>query len=195
MAINKFQSPLTNPHFINVWRNACNKTAKQNPNDDAALYLRSAFEELNILYAQPASNVSNSLQRRHEIFECFSKAGKLGDPRGMFFEGLALQGFGCEKDLITSAALIRVAAFARDCDLAIQFLMLRLGHTHLFSTTAQHKIDIAIKCFKQAGDIAKPELNLIAQHLKSLRSKLVAKPEHSVGLEHAPRVSNVLRMY
>lgn len=185
-------SPLTNPHYISVWRAECTKAVQQDPNNQAALFLQLAFNNLFATYVQPTAANTNSLQHRNEICDYIREAGKSGDPRGMFFEGLVLQGFGCKPDLITSEAFIRVAAFGRNCDLALQFLTLRLGQAQLFGYKMQQDYAAAIISFKKAGAIAHPELDLIKMHLSKLRAKLEVQPEANViNLEQAPRVVQV----
>lgn len=191
MAIQQSQSPLVVPHHIEVWRNECTKAVKQNPGSQSDLFLQLALNELHNMYVQGTSNDSRSpLVRRQDIYNYFKEAGKSGHARGMFFEGLALLGFGCQADPITSQALIRVSAFARNCDLALQYLTLRLGQSHLYGTNGVQNLTAAVKCFKQAGNIADPELRLIAQHLDKMRAKF-AQNKQGLVLEEAPKVVNV----
>ncbi len=183
-----YTSPLTNPHYIKVWHDACTRSVKQNPHSQADLYLQLGLNELLNLYGQTKVASNNSLERRNAVYQSFKEAGKTGNARGLFFEGLALQGFGCAPDIITSQALLRVSAFARNCDLALQFLILRMGQGYLYQ---QSNYSAAMQCFKKAGDIAAIEVRKVADHVSQMRAKLAATQKQALALEPAPRIVNV----
>jgi hypothetical protein len=183
-------TPLTNRHYVNVWHKECTRAVSNNPTSQADLYLSLALNELIKYLDNPT--VERPLQMRQQICMYFREAGKTGHPRGLFFEGMALlEGFGCQSDRITGRALIRVAAFARNCDLALQYLILRLGQQYLH--LAKPNYPAAIKCFSTAGHIAAPDKERIAAHFAAMRAKLMqpqVAPEKLL-LDEAPRVVSV----
>jgi hypothetical protein len=170
------QTNLTNPHNIIVWRSASSKAIQTNPDSQAILSVHFALNSLHEVYVKNAQQGSNPLTVRHETFSYFQQAAITGYAPALFFEGLArLEGFGCQKDQTTGKALIQVAAVARACELAINFVQMRLGVAHLYGKGATQSFKQAIEQFKSAGEIAQPHLQLVATHLQKMRARMAPK--------------------
>ncbi len=173
MSLIHSQTNLINPHYINAWRSASSKAIQTNPDDQAALLIHFALNNLHKLYVTKAQQDTSPLILRSEIFTYFQQAAISGYPPALFFEGLArLEGFGCQKDQATGKALIQVAAVARTCKLAINFVQMSLGMAYLLGNGAPQCFKQAIQQFKFAGEIARPQLQFIASHLQQMRVRM-----------------------
>lgn len=165
-----------NPRFTTEWREASSRTIKQDPNNQAALYVHVALSAIQDLQAKQLAD--SPLKKRHEIFAYIHQSANTGYPRAMFLEGLALkEGFGCKQDIATGEAFIRVAAVGRNCDIAINYLNFRLGLAYLFGKHMPQSYEKAIKCLKLAGNVAAPELKMVAEHLTRMQVRLAPKPK------------------
>lgn len=166
------KTSITNQHFVGIWHAANSKSIQNNPRDQSALYLQVGLNEL-LNYSNSNGVVELALQKRKEIFDYFYQAGKHGDPRGMFFEGLCfLEGFGCKEDVDTGRAFIQVAAVGRKCDLALNYLNRILGLEYLYGTKRPQSFAAAIKSFQLSGEIATPELHMVGAHLQKMQLRL-----------------------
>lgn len=207
------KSIFANHKCIEEWLEESSRTIKKDPRNKAVLDVHVALDEAYDLYFPTVeakdSNILPTVKRL-EIFSRFERSARTGCPNAMFFEGLARrEGFGCKKDLTTGNALIQVAAIARNCNLALNYLGVsyfsqapemalkffqqaalngydraykNLGIASLYGRGIGQSYAEAIRCFKTAGAVARNELAQVAQHLKYLQARAqltAAKPQEA----------------
>ena len=156
-----------NPHHITVWRKVNSIAVRGNPNNQSVLLVQLGLNRMYDLYVQKPNVEENTSTVRTKIFSSFKEAAENGNSRGMFFEGLCiLFGFGCEMDILTGNALVRVSATARSCDFALDCLNLCVGVEHLYGKNRPQNYAAAIARLNMAGEIAQPQRVKLAEHFK-----------------------------
>ncbi len=109
---------------IRAWRAEARRIERKELITQHSKYVQDALAYLDELYCLKNPQQKNPLHMRQGAFALFVEASQGGYPLGMFFEGLALrEGFGCNRDISTGHALIKVAG-ARNCPEALNYLAL-----------------------------------------------------------------------
>jgi hypothetical protein len=200
-------SIFANRTCIEEWLEASSKTIVADPRDKRAVDVHTALSDAHELYF-PETKTKDSTElpteKRAEIFTRFERSALTGYPTAMFFEGVARrEGFGCKQDQTTGNALIQVAAVARGCVLALNYLGVsyfsnapemavrffqqaalkgynrayrNLGIANLYGVGVKQSYAGAIRFFTAAGPVARPELQKVAAHLKNLQARAAIQP-------------------
>lgn len=166
------------------------------PKSESDLYMQLAFRKLDRLFTTGVMGVSNPLKERSKIFACFQEAGKQGNSKGMFLEGVAqADGFGTRKDIDSGMALVTAAALARKCPEALDFLgllemqrnpqkavelfgkatnggfIMSFRNLGFISLYGEQNMRDAIQYFKAAGEYGKAEIMFLRNHVRKLKEQ------------------------
>jgi TPR repeat protein len=187
------QSIFTKAQFVHPWREASMKEIQKNPNDQRAVYVQLALNDVYKMHFQADDNLSSTLDKRNDIFQYVQEAANSGYAFAQFLQGICyIDGYGTPQDVETGDAYIRVAGVARKCPAALDYLSRRLGLAYLFGKDVTQSYEEGIKYLQRAGRIAQPELLMVAAHLRKMQARLQPLPQaqesNVVTLESAGRV-------
>lgn len=177
-----------NQYHNQIWLRSTEIAVQTQPSD-AAFYVHEGVKGL-------VSGQFGTFQQRSNIFENFSRAARTGYPRGFLFESFCWQyGFGRDADPATGNALFRVAAIARECDLAVSFLLWCLGSSYLYGKNdLPQNYRKAIDYLLKAGQLALPEIKLITEHFKTQEKRRELSQAQQSKFRQFPAVSYRPRM-